>query len=64
VSGQTLSGDTSAEGKELRVIKNRKGLVHKELLARKGVDSEYVGSFTTIRTLSGDIRFVAGSSET
>lgn len=59
VSGLTMSGDISIKGKELNVIKFKKGFVRKELLARKGVDSGDVGSFTSMETMSGDIRFVA-----
>lgn len=62
VSGLTISGDISFEGKELKVVKSKKGFVRKEVLARKGVDSGDVGSFTTIETMSGDIQFIAGSN--
>ena len=62
VSGQTLSGDISLEGKGLDVIKYKKGYVHKEFLARKGVDSGDVGSTTRLESMSGDLRFVARSN--
>jgi hypothetical protein len=62
VSAITMSGDISTEGKDLKLIKLKKGFVRKELLARKGVDSGDIGSFTTVESLSGDIRFAAGSN--
>lgn len=62
VSGETLSGDMSVEGKGLNVIKFKKGFIHKEFLARKGVDSGDVGSVTRLKALSGDLRFVAASN--
>jgi hypothetical protein len=57
VSGHTLSGDITLEGKGLDIIRNKKGYISREFLARKGVDSGDIGSITTIESISGDILF-------
>lgn len=57
VSGHTVSGVVSLEGKDLNIIRSKKGYSSWGFLARKGVDSGEVGSSTTVETISGDVRF-------
>lgn len=57
VSGRTLTGDVELEGEGLDIIKNKKGYISREFLARKGVDRADIGSLTTIESISGDILF-------
>jgi hypothetical protein len=63
VFGKTTTGTVLFEGKDLEVIKAHKGLVQKEVLARKRVDSGLVGSSDVLSTVTGDIWFVAGAKK-
>ncbi|KAE8448287.1 hypothetical protein EG329_009718 [Mollisiaceae sp. DMI_Dod_QoI] len=60
VHAKSVSGSVSVRGDGIRLIRERKGYASKEILARKGVESEDEGSFVEMTSVAGSLRFAVG----
>jgi len=57
---KSVSGSVKARGDGIRIIRERKGYASKEIVARKGVESEDEGSFVEMTSVAGSLAFVVG----
>ena len=57
IHAKTVSGDIEVSGKGLRTIRERKGWAYKEVLARKGVEGKYEGSYAEMSDIAGSLQF-------
>ncbi|RFU27895.1 hypothetical protein B7463_g8440, partial [Scytalidium lignicola] len=58
ISAQTVSGSISVGGEGITIIKNKRGYVYKEVLAKKGPVNEGEGSYIELGTISGSVNVV------
>ncbi|KAH8819683.1 hypothetical protein F5884DRAFT_660254 [Xylogone sp. PMI_703] len=61
INAQSISGSISVEGEDVTIIKNNKGYVYKEVVARKGEVREGEGSFVELRSISGSLDVQVGN---
>lgn len=61
IHAHALSGQIQVEGEGVQIVKNKNGVVNRELIARKGVEREENGSQAELRSISGDLHILVGN---
>jgi hypothetical protein len=52
-----VTGNIIVTGKGVEIIREKKGLANKEVLAKKGVDKEGEGSTAEMKNVAGGLQF-------